>query len=370
MVCWVSLLRVFPFLGVVVGLLSCLATTPARADQEPILLEYSADPGCPSGAEFERMVFERAHKARPALAQEPARLFAVTIRDTKHGVQGSLTVSEGGVNLVRQVQGKNCRQLASVLALAAALAIDPAAELSASPEAEDTEPEELAATPKGESARQGTEVGSDQTPSTGRTLNPQRTEAKLESSPANDKTYREAAERSTPSILYGEFSLGPRLELGATPYPAFGPFVTLGILSPNGRWRAQLGGSWLFTPSKQVGGADAEFRVLTGTLSVCALALQWRNNITGGPCLHAEWGDVFGRGSNIDYESRVHRMWSTAGAHVHVRIPRNDVWFLAANIGANVLLNRYTFEFDEPETEVFSQSPVTGTINIVVGALF
>src|SRR5688572_23424682 len=130
MVGWVSFVLCFRFFRVLVALLCLLATTRVHADQEPILLEYSADVGCPSGSEFERMVFERAHSARPALDKEPARLFTVTIQKTNRGVQGSLTVREAGVSLVRQVRGKSCRQLASVLALAAALAIDPAADLA------------------------------------------------------------------------------------------------------------------------------------------------------------------------------------------------------------------------------------------------
>ena len=352
-------------------LLCLLATTPAHADQEPILLEYSADPGCPSGAEFERMVFERAHSARPAADQEPARLFTVTIHNANQGVQGSLTVRERGVSLVRQLRGKNCRQLASVLALAAALAIDPAADLASSVEGEADDAEDISSLSEPEPAPQTTTAPpSGPTDSVSNKPETRPVEATpLQSAPDEDRV-SDAYEPRGPSGLYGEFGLGPRFEIGATPYPALGPHVTLGLLSANGRWRAQLGGSWLMTPEKQVGGATAAFRVLAANLSLCALALQWRDHITGGPCVHAEVGDVLGRGTNIDYQSTVHRLWTTAGAHIHVRIPRDDVWFFAADIGANVLLNRYKFEFNEPDTEVFNQSAVTGSVNLILGALF
>lgn len=369
MVARVSFVYRFRLLGVVLALLCTLATTPVRADQEPILLEYSADPGCPSGADFERMVFERAHSARPALDQEAARLFTVTIRKTAQGVQGSLTVREAGVNLVRQVRGKSCRQLASVLALAAALAIDPAADLAPAREGENDEPD-AATSPEFDEP-------SVQTPSSatseGATTTVAPNSPAYEARPsfiAPEDSGSGVDEPSAPSVLYGELGIGPRFELGATPYPALGPHVTVGLLSANGRWRAQLGGSWLLTPDKQVGPAAAEFRLLTANLSLCALALQWREHVTGGPCIHAELGDLYGRGLDIDYRTTVHRVWSTAGAHIHVRIPRDDAWFFSADIGANVLFNRYAFEFNEPRTEVYTQLPITGSVNILVGKLF
>lgn len=371
MVWWVSLVHCSRLLCALVAMVCLLATTVVYAEQEPILLEYSADVGCPSGAEFERMVFERAHSARPAVNREPARLFTVAIRTTSQGVQGSLTVREGGVSLVRQVRGKNCRQLANVLALAAALAIDPAADLAPAREA-DEEPDDTAGVSEAErEPSAGVTVPREQ-----QTRPVQMGGASRQSDAAAVPAVAAEEERThdfsprTRTVLFGELGLGPRLELGATPYPAVGPHVSVGLLSANGRWRAQLGGSWLLTPDKQVGTAGAEFRVLTANLSLCALALQWREHVSGGPCLHAEVGDVYGRGTDIDYETTVHRLWSTAGAHIHVRIPHDDTWFFAANIGANVLLQRYSFEFNEPDTEVFSQSAVTGTINAILGMLF
>lgn len=348
-----------------------LATTRVRAEQEPILLEYSADTGCPSRTEFERMVFERAHSARPALAQETARLFTITIRRTARGVQGSLTVREGGVNLVRQVRGKSCPQLASVLALAAALAIDPAADLAPVQKADADEPDDA---PTLSETEESVADGAETSPA----KNPNIESKPASSTPASSSDvgavrssdFVDVYATNAPSGLHGELGVGPRLELGATPYPALGPHVAVGLLSANGRWRAQLGGSWLLTPDKQIGQAAAEFRLLTASLNLCALALQWREHVSGGPCLHVELGDLYGRGLDIDYRTAVHRLWATAGAHIHVRMPLDDGWYLAANIGANVLINRYSFEFNQPETEVYTQLPVTGSINILVGKLF
>jgi hypothetical protein len=356
-------------LGVLMALLCLLAAPHLHAEQEPILLQYSAASGCPTAVEFERMVFERAHSARPALAQEAARLFTISINKTSLGVQGSLTIRERGVGLVRRVRGKDCRQLAAVLALAAALAIDPAADLAPARDADNQDPNETALASADAATPKPTPDAASNTDATATSLQPPLARPTGTLDVLADDNARELDSKARVTPLHGELSIGPRMELGATPYPAVGPRVGIGLLSPGGRWRVQLGGSWLFTPDKRVGEATAEFRVLAADLSLCALALQWRDHVTGGPCLHAELGDMYGRGNNIDYRTTVHRLWSTAGAHLHVRIP-SDVWFFAANVGANVLFNRYAFEFNEPETDVFSQSAVTANVNVLLGRLF
>src|SRR5690606_38172009 len=99
------------------------------------------DEGCPSSTQFERMVFKRTHSARPARSDERARVFTISLRQAGTRVQGSLTVRDGDQSLVRRVTGNSCKELASVLALATALAIDPLAEIS--PEVEGTDPDAL-----------------------------------------------------------------------------------------------------------------------------------------------------------------------------------------------------------------------------------
>src|SRR5690606_25481895 len=120
----------------------CLAViwcSPARASTEPIRIEYNAAPGCPNAREFQRKVFERTASARVANTSEPARVFKVVLRRAGKQISGSLVIQEPDGNTVaRKLSGDNCAEVALVLALASALAIDPRAELAPREQLEDT----------------------------------------------------------------------------------------------------------------------------------------------------------------------------------------------------------------------------------------
>ncbi|MFO7179856.1 MAG: hypothetical protein DIU78_014245, partial [Pseudomonadota bacterium] len=76
-------------------------------------------------------VFARTTSARLATDDEPARSFLVELRRRGRSITGTLTIREtDGATMARRITGAQCSDVASVLALATALAIDPHAELA------------------------------------------------------------------------------------------------------------------------------------------------------------------------------------------------------------------------------------------------
>lgn len=329
------------------------APTAEAREQEPIRLEYVADSGCPSGTEFERMVFARTHSARPALEGEQARLFTVTLQRREQSISGSLTVRDGDQTLVRQVNGHHCGELASVLALATALAIDPSAELlpEAAPEVTPSEPPtpEPSPPPSSTSSPSPPQRPEDTTP--------------LPFDPPD-------ALPSPPSEKVVQVGLGPRLDWAATPYPAVGPSLALEYGTKEPSWTLGLAASLLFTAGTEVASARADFRLFTASLNACGLIFRWQDRISAGPCLHLDVGDVYATSSNIPFQKAVHRVWSTLGLHLAIVSRLSDEWGLALNIGPNLVLTQYRFEFDDPNTRVFQQGMWSGSAQLMLSRRF
>jgi hypothetical protein len=111
------------------------AAVPAD-DRVAFRVSYSAPPGCPGAAAFEAELLARTPRARSAAPDEAARLFVVDIQGGSRGsaVTGRMTVErDGTVSDARVLRGKNCSEVASALALTAALTIDPEARLVLEP---------------------------------------------------------------------------------------------------------------------------------------------------------------------------------------------------------------------------------------------
>ena len=107
--------------------LLCLAA-PARAGKpgQAFRLEYWADGACPDAAEFARQIQTRAPRLRLAEGDEPALGFYAELGDHGHGASGRLTArSADGREVVREVRGPTCEDVAIALALIAALATIP-----------------------------------------------------------------------------------------------------------------------------------------------------------------------------------------------------------------------------------------------------
>lgn len=322
------------------------------AEQEPIRLEYVADNGCPTETEFERMVFARTHSARPALDGEQARLFTVTLQRRDQTVFGSLTVREGDQTLVRQVNGHQCGELASVLALATALAIDPSAELLPESEANQTD---TPAQPTGANSPSPSPPAQPSPTPPAETPPVPFDPPDALPSPASEKAFQVA--------------IGPRFDWAATPHPAVGPSLAVEVGTKEPSWTVGIAASLLFTPGTDVATARADFRLFTASLNACGLTFRWQT-ISAGPCLQLDVGDLYASSSNIAFQKSVHRLWSTLGLHLAIVSNLSEAWSLGLNIGPNLVLTQYRFEFDDPETRVFQQGMWSGTAQLMLSRRF
>jgi len=107
--------------------LICL-TVPVHAAKpgQAFRLEYWADGRCPDGVEFARQIQTRAPRLRLAEADEPALGFYAELFERDGTATGRLTArSPDGREVVREVLGPTCDDVATALALIAALAADP-----------------------------------------------------------------------------------------------------------------------------------------------------------------------------------------------------------------------------------------------------
>jgi len=107
-------------------LLSLAAPTHAAKPGQAFRLEYWADGACPDAAEFARQIQTRAPRLRLAEADEPALGFYAELVGHSGAATGRLTArSADGREVVREVRGPTCADVATALALIAALAADP-----------------------------------------------------------------------------------------------------------------------------------------------------------------------------------------------------------------------------------------------------
>jgi len=108
------------------ALLCWAAPLHAAKPGQAFRLEYWADGACPDAAEFARQIQTRAPRLRLAEADEPALGFYAELAEHGGDASGRLTArSADGREVVREVRGPTCADVATALALIAALAADP-----------------------------------------------------------------------------------------------------------------------------------------------------------------------------------------------------------------------------------------------------
>ena len=93
----------------------------AIADPEPIRIEYSAAPGCPSAADVVARLRERASIRR---VDADARVFAFAIAPDGAAYRGELAVRDAGDVTSREVTAASCDEVVHALVVVAALAIE------------------------------------------------------------------------------------------------------------------------------------------------------------------------------------------------------------------------------------------------------
>jgi len=300
---------------------------PTADATEPIRIEYRAEAGCPSADEFNRQVFRRTSSARLATSGDTARTFIVNIERRGNRLAGNLVIRQAdGTTESREVAGPGCKEVATVLALATALAIDPQASLAPEPEAErapepEPPPVELVASPP--------------------------SDAPAKVPPPNDRE---------PMAAAWIIGVGPALEAAIAPRVAFGGSLEL-AWRPRGRGPVSSVGVetiYLRTPVHEGAGASSAFQFVYAKPSACSVALGWQKGSGLAPCVGVELGAVTGSGSDIPHTSTRTRVWSAVDLGLRLFQTLGESWFLAAEGTVVLPITRYKFVFLNPDTPVYS----------------
>jgi hypothetical protein len=258
-----------------------------------------------------------------------------------------------GTTESREVAGPRCREVATVLALATALAIDPQASLA--PAEPGTEPASEPGTAPDDSAPFAAPFA----------------EPSATGEPAGDSGVNEESEPGSPAPI-GPWSLvlGPTLEGGVTPRLAYGGSVGFGWRSLGGRGAVSALGldvTLLHSPSGSSGRATSSFQLLYARPGICSLALRWDLVSGVAPCLGAELGVITGSGENIPFAWTRSRFWAAIemGARLHQAL--GAVWFLEADANVVLPVTRYRFVFRDPTTRLFSVPSAAGAGGVRIG---
>jgi len=321
-----------------------LGPRSARAGDatEPIRIEYHAEAGCPNADEFNAQVFRRTSSARLATSGDTARTFIVGIERRGNGLTGSLVIrQQDGTTESREVAGPECSEVATVLALATALAIDPQASLAAEPVDMPPLPTEPPPPLKKPETEPGTLGGGSPPP------------------PAEDGA-------PAPWIL----ALGPTLEAAVAPRVAFGGTLELAWRAPDAGAVSSAGLELTFlgTAPYQTGSTSSTFNYTYARPSLCSVALRWQQASGVAPCLGVELGAVTGSGTDVPYESTRTRIWASVDVGLRLFQTLGSRWFFELEGGVVLPITQYRFVFVDPSTPVYSVPSAASFASLRVGA--
>jgi hypothetical protein len=328
-----------------------LAPRTARAAgdaTEPIRIEYRAEPGCPTAEEFNAQVFRRTSSARLATGGDTARTFIVGIERRGNTLTGSLVIRQAdGTSESREVRGPECSEVATVLALATALAIDPKASLAAEPgpmPAPELEPAPEAKPPplKQPESKPGT--------------------------PSESVASPDEVDDDTPAPWI--ISVGPAVEAAVAPRVALGGALGAAYRPAGGGAISAVGLEldYLATGTHHVGTAASTFDFIYARPALCSVALRWQEDSGIAPCLASEIGAVTGSGTDVPYTSTRTRIWATADIGLRLFQTLGAHWFVEAEGSVVLPITRYRYVFLDPSTPVYSVPSAASAAWLRLGA--
>lgn len=340
------------------------AAEAATSDLEAIRIEYEAPAGCPSAGEFKRRVFARTGSARLVAEGEQARVFRITLRRTSGGITGTLVILEpNGSSMERAVTGEHCSELATVLALASALAIDPRAELAPDQQLEEGEYANAPWTP--EQSEPASESPSSRAPPPA---------AAPPASPSALPSVSDAPQwptgigRSPRTRRQWHLALGARGAFGLSPAFAPGATALLSVAGERSAWGVELAATVAYPA--QVNSGRAQLRYWVARPQWCPWFAEWAGRLTLGPCLVAEVGTIEGRASQVAGPRRHWRVWVNLELAARLRWLFAKPWFVELDAGVGSPITRYHFIFTDPETTVYEVPVINTTLAVRLGYRF
>jgi hypothetical protein len=309
--------------------LALLGTARAEAPSPPIHLEYRGGEGCPNEAAFAARLRERMMGSTGSGIDGPRVLVAVD--GSGERAVGQLTIEgRSGETTTRQISGPSCEQIVDALAFVVALTLDPAASATA-----------VQAPPVSGPLADATTAPASRAPP--------------------GATWRLSA--AAHASLTGAFPPGLQVSVPV--------FVELDDESPATlhRWTpaVRAGFERSFGASVQVPQGSARFVWTVGRLDLCA-AFSLAPQLTVGPCLGADMGEIEGAGS-IAHPQERSPLWFALGGLVRGRWQVRSPLFLEVDAGALFPVTRNTFVFD-PDTLLYEVPAVSERVSGGVGAYF
>jgi hypothetical protein len=333
-------------LGFSVGSLFSVCCHWSYAQQDNIYLDYVAAIGCPTRSEFVAQV-----KARTALAQfvdvaNDNRRFIISAK-FEGGLAIGRFVSGHGVTAgtARQVTSERCEDVVSALALIAALAIDPHANLAeplrpSNPDASSALPiRDASAASANQPAKQPeSRSGSSPTP----------TNSPAGVQPASGTAVRHAAWQLGLMASGTLWTASPVLPVGGL--SAIIEWQSLGGPVPAPAVRLSVGRAISATTHLDTGGG-AKFTLSAARLDFCPLRIAVGSSVALRPCIGIEGGWVTATGVRqepiVATQERTRPWWAVIET-LRMQVELGKGWSYGLDAGLAEPLWRDLFVFDYP----------------------
>lgn len=313
----------------------------ARGDTERIRLTYAAADECPGAREFEDELRARTSKV---VVGDAGRHFVVQIQGTEAGFEGRLTIIElDGRENARELVGVNCVDVASGLALVAALAIDP--EASTVPRAE-LPPASAPEEPK---------------------LKTKPVEPKPVVTPPRRIPPERTPEPPEPSSLSWGVGLGFLAVRGPAPVVLLAAGPELFVTKSFGWTTSALRLGIFAAETGVVGPSDEQstFRWLVARPGVCPLGLEGAILRAFG-CVLADLGVVQAKGRDVDEPESATRFWAAVGPAGRVGLSAGR-FYVDLELALLLSLTRDDFVFQNPRIVVHDVPALGQSAGIYLG---
>lgn len=309
----------------------------ARAESavETVSLDYETIAGCPAARAFSDEVRARTHKAVFSRSAR-GRRFVVRLERTDDTIVGRLEIVEPeGETSERRIDGEQCADVVSALALAAALAIDP--EASTAPRADLPSPQPA---------------------------------------PAARPSAPPPPTRAPPRVEPGaRWALAVGLSAGAVRGPAtetlFAAGPSVEVFRDGTGWRPALRVTLLGAQTGLIGPSAelATFRWAAARTELCPHRLGVGSALALRACALADAGVLYARGDAAEEPGSATRAWLALGLGLGLDVEVSDWISLSFSIGESLNLTRDDFVFLETPKRRVHQVPIA-TQTLLVGAAF
>lgn len=303
------------FVALALGAASGLARADGGQAAELTVLEVQSAPGCPAPTEVEAEIRWRAPAAR--IGPDAPRRLRIELARAPRGFVATMTFEDhGAAASPRQVRAPSCADVASAVALIAALTLDPDAT---------TAPRALAPPPL--------PVGPTlELPS----LTPPPPPA---ARPGPAAVVAAASSRPRRRGLEVGVAGEARLAVGATPAWLLLGGIAVGVRPRDRRWSGSLGVA-AGSVAASTDGVRTEHALMLGRAAGCA-GVARMVEVRGCALADLGWHRV--AASDVPRATTAHRLWLAVGARAELRYPARGGWYalLGAELVAPLTRDRF-----------------------------